>query len=92
MSVHDAKYEIYIVGYDNMNYINKMYIENILQENNFNITKILSKSDFIYYTEEVKNTADYVNAKDYSNIDCIEMTNDLDELLILRDSYEMAVL
>lgn len=88
MSIQDGKFEVYIIGYNNSDYINKNYIKNILSENNFNLCESISQADFILDTKEFSDTHDSVFSLEYAKKDYIEVAETLYDLLRLRDEAE----
>lgn len=88
MSIQDARYEVYIVGHSDMDYINKNYIKNILSEHNFNLCESIENADFILDTKEFSDTNDSVFSLEYAERDCIEVAETLYDLLRFRDDYE----
>lgn len=88
MSIQDGKFEVYIIGYNNSDYINKNYIKNILSENNFNLCESISQADFILDTKEFSDTHDSVFSLEYAERDYIEVAETLYDLLRLRDEAE----
>lgn len=88
MSIIDNKYEVYVVGCDSTDFINKNHIYNTLSENNFNMTTIISDADFILLLPEYKNTLDSVIVMQYSDMEAIEVAESLEDLLRFRDEYE----
>ena len=85
MSIQDNKFEIYVVGHNDMDYINKNYIKNILSEHNFNLCESIEHADFILDTKEFSDTHDSVFSLEYAEKDCIEVAETLYDLLRLRD-------
>lgn len=88
MSIQDNKFEIYCIGHSDMDYINKNYVKNILSGNNFNLCESIEQADFILNTGEFLDTYDYIFSLEYADRDCIEIAENLEDLLKLRDEYE----
>lgn len=89
MSIENSKFEVYVVGYSNdMSYINKKYIKDILEKNNFSLCESIEIADFILSLKEWNNTNDFIFSKDYSVINYIDIAESLDDLLSLRDYYQ----
>ena len=89
MSVENSKFEVYVVGYsDNMSYINKKYIKDILEKNNFSLCESIEIADFILSLNEWNNTNDFMSSKDYAIINYIDIAESLEDLLSLRDYYQ----
>lgn len=89
MSITDGKFEIYVVGYSDMDIPNKKYVESILNENNFNLTESIENCDIIYMTNEFSHTMDGVLSKDYAESNYIDIATSLEDLLRLRDEYQL---
>lgn len=88
MSMQDGKYEVYVVGYSEMDIVNKHYTEAILEHSDFNICESIEIADFIFMPNEYSDTNDAKFSRDYSETDCIEIAESLNELCMLRDDYE----
>lgn len=88
MTIQDGCYEVYIIGYSYMDYVNKNYVKNILNENNFNLCESIEHVDFILNTGEFLDTHDYIFSLEYAERDNVEVCESLDDLLRLRDEYE----
>lgn len=88
MSIKDGKFEVYVVGYSkDMNYINKKYINDILEKRNFNLCERIEVSDFILLLNEYSHTDDALFSEDYATVDYIDIAENLEDLLRLRDEY-----
>ena len=88
MTIQDNKFEVYVIGHSNMDYINKNYIKNILSEHNFNLCENIESADFILDTKEFSDTHDSVFSLEYAERDCIEVAETIYDLLRLRDEAE----
>ena len=88
MSIQDNKFEIYVIGHSDMDYINKNYIKNILNAHNFNLCEYIVDADFILDTKEFSDTHDSIFSLEYAERDCIEVAETLYDLLRLRDEAE----
>ena len=89
MSIQDGKFEVYVVGYvQDMDFINKKYIEASLSQANFNLCESIECADFILLLNEYNNTNDAMFSKDYAKIDYIEIAETLYDLLRLRDEAQ----
>ena len=88
MSINDGKFEVYVVGYDESDFVSKNYISKILLENNFNLTNMIENADFILLLEEYRNTLEAGIALQYSEMDKIEIAESLEDLLRYRDEAQ----
>lgn len=88
MSVQDSKFEVYIVGYQDMGYVEKRYAEISLTREGFNLCQNIEKADFILAEEPYKVCDDYFRSKDYADVNCIEIVDNIYDLLKLREHYE----
>lgn len=85
MSFQDGKYEVYVIGYSkDMDYVNKTYVEKVLNAHGFNLCKNIEGADFILDTGEHSGTMDSVNSLEYAKRDYIEVAESLGDLLYLR--------
>ena len=89
MTIQDSKYEIYVVGYFSLDYPSKTYYKRELELNNFNLTENIENADFILLEKNLETFDDAIFSKEYSDINCVEIAEDIGELLKLRDEYEM---
>lgn len=90
MTVEDGKYEVYVIGYNTSDYINKNYIEEILSENNFNLCKNIEYADFILDTKDFLNTPDSAFALEYAEINYVEVAETIYDLLRFRENSEFS--
>ena len=88
MSIQDGKFEVYVIGYNDSDYINKNYIKNILSEHNFNLCESIESADFILDTKEFNNTHDSIFSLEYAERDHIEVAETLYDLLRFRDEAQ----
>lgn len=89
MSITDGKFEIYVVGYSDMDIPNKKYVESILNENNFNLTESVENCDIIYMTSEFSHTIDGVLSKECAEILNLDIAESLNDLLTIREESQI---
>lgn len=89
MSIQDNKFEVYVCGYNrDADFINKKYIEATLEMHSFNLCESIEIADFILNLNEFSNTNDAIFSIDYAKVNCIEVAENLYDLLRLRDEAE----
>lgn len=88
MTIRDNKFEVYVVGHSDMDYPNKNYIKNILNEHDFNLCESIESADFILDTKEFSDTYDAVFSLEYAERDYIEVAETLYDLLRLRNEAQ----
>ena len=88
MTIENGKFEIYVPGLSQVDFVSKNYVEAVLEQANFGIADSILDADFILMLNEFADTFDYIQTKPILESLDVEFAENLYDLHRLRDDYE----